>query len=83
MRSETWSNGTLREVETWDTGTGTYTRTDGAGTVLATRELTADEVASLTPAPDLRAELRAQIAAAESPAELQALLLQAIDMGVL
>lgn len=80
MRRETWSGGLL--LEAWDAQAGTYTRFNPDGSAASSRVLTADEIAALTPPPDPRATLRAQIQAAESPAELQALMVQLLDLGV-
>lgn len=54
------------------------------GTAMRRREGLPDEpVTGLPiPQPDPRETLRVQIAAAESPAELQALMLELIDLGV-
>lgn len=73
---QVWSDGQLVEELVWTHPI------DGTG--IRRRDGQPDEpVAGLPiPTPDPRAELRAAIAAAESPAELQSLMLQLIDLGV-
>lgn len=48
-------------AEEWDSDAGTYTRWDEAGSVVESRALTAEEIASLTPQPDPRAAKIAEI----------------------
>lgn len=71
INRETWSGG--RRVELFDgTNTLTYTRWDDAGNVTESRPLTSDEIASLTPPPDPRADKIAEIEAALGDAPLLA-----------
>lgn len=57
------SHPTGNRSEERDTESGSYTRWDESGNVVETRPLTAEEIASLTPAPDSRAEKIADIEA--------------------
>lgn len=83
IRNETFlPDGTVVSVEIIDLAAGTYTREE-YGTAVATRPLTADEIAACTPAADPRADLIAQVEQASTVAKLRAAVLAAIDAGAL
>lgn len=83
IRNETFlPDGTLVAVEIIDLDAGTYTREEH-GLVVATRPLTADEIAAYTPAPDPRADLIAQVEQATTVAKLRAAVLAALDAGAI
>ena len=73
----------------WDTATGLYTRYEEDGTLAESRPLTDEEVASLTPAPNPRAQriadIRARLAAApllfDERDEIMAELLDLVEGG--
>lgn len=71
MRIDTFDSAG-RLTERVDPDAGTYTRWDGAGKVVESRALTADEIASLTPPPDPRAAKIAEIEATLADAPLLA-----------
>ncbi len=72
-----------RRVESWNGNTGTFTRWDGAGRVIESRPLTAEELAALTPAPDPRAELLDRIGQATMLDEIREIVADAISGGTL
>ena len=82
IRDEVFADGVCIAADVWDVTAGTYAREE-YGVVVATRAMTADEIAQRTPAPDPRADLIAQVEAATTVAKLRAAVLAAIDAGAL
>lgn len=84
IRNETrdFASGAVLTAEVIDLAAGTYTREEH-GVVTLVRDLTADEIAAYTPAPDPRATLLAEVQAATTVAKLRAAVLAAIEQGAL
>jgi len=82
IRNETFQHGVCVAATIIDLATGTIAQ-EVNGTIVATRAMTADEIALHTPPVDVRAELLARLDGATILDEVKTIVSDAITAGVL